>query len=66
MEIYIVLYKDGLMLPLLNRPRASDHQIGAKLFKALDASRTTLSDLSGWYAVGNKATNEIKNAHFAH
>ncbi len=64
MKIYIVLYKDGSMLPLLTKPKASSHQKGAKLFKVQNPMHTTFIALSAWYARGNEGTDKIKPTPF--
>ena len=52
--MYIVLYADGAMTPLANKPRKEDHQNNARFFFAKDDM--TLLDLSAWYANNFKPT----------
>lgn len=46
-DIFIVVYKNGTMMPLANEPRKIEHQEGARFFKADE--NTTLLDLSEFY-----------------
>ena len=47
---YIVLYADGTIMILANKPERKAHQSTARFFSA--NPRTTIEEISGWYANG--------------
>ena len=53
--MYIVLFKDGSMLPLANEPEAKHFQSGARFYQCKDDM--TMLDLSEWYANGHNKIN---------
>jgi len=56
---YIVLYKDGTMMPVISRPLKENHQKGARFFEC--DRDITLEDIGEWYANGNPAENKQYN-----
>ena len=51
MKIYIVLFKDGSMLPVKVKPDKRDYQPGARFFEVEDDM--DLAMLSNWYGRGH-------------
>jgi len=45
--IFIILYRDGTMIPMVNEPLKEHFPEGTRFFKT--NRETTISDLSGWY-----------------
>ena len=50
MKMYIVLFKDGAMMPVTRKPQKEAFQKEARFFKVNDD--LTMLELSGWYAIG--------------
>jgi hypothetical protein len=58
--MYIILYKDGAMIPVANKPQREAHQKDARFFFVSD--NFTMLELSEWYASGCprvKKTNKL-------
>ena len=61
--IFVVLFKDGSIMPLLDRPNRADMQIGARLFDA--KTEMDLAQLSYWIGKGHPNIPEnIFETHF--
>ena len=58
MKLYIVLFKDGAMMPLKVKPKADDFQADTRFFETED--HVTLNHLSAWYANSNKLEGFFK------
>lgn len=57
-KVYIVLFKDGSMMPTRIKPEKGDYQKDARFFETDE--KTTLSDISNWYWRGNPNSLKIK------
>ena len=55
MYYYLVLFKDGTMLPWGSEPSKRDFKEDARFFRLEES--VTILDLGEWYASGNPAKN---------
>ena len=56
---YLILFKDGTMLPFGFKPAKRDFEKGARFFRVEET--VTILDIGEWYAASNPPANRFNN-----